>query len=59
MHTSIGSPGHRGRQRHAGKLPQRRLQRVLNGIAVRLRLPPWKRGTVVLDAERDARHALW
>lgn len=57
MHAGVGAACHGGRQGHAGKLAQRRLEHVLHGVAVRLRLPSRKRGTVVLDAERDARHA--
>jgi hypothetical protein len=50
VHTGIGATRHNGRQGSPRKRRKRTFERVLDSLAVRLRLPAVECGAVVLDA---------
>jgi hypothetical protein len=50
MNTAIGAAGGSDAHRRAGDRRERRLERVLDGAASRLRLPAEETAAVVLDA---------
>jgi len=54
MNTGVGAPGAGQPHTLAGDLCQRAFQRILQGIAMGLRLPTVKAGAVIFDAKRDS-----
>jgi len=50
MHAAIGSAGAGHADRRAGNLTERRLERILDRAAARLRLPAEKATAVVLQS---------